>query len=59
MIGGIEAEVQYAGAAPGLLAGLVQVNARVPNEVIPSAATPLILQIGGKDSPAGVTIAVQ
>ncbi len=58
-IGGIGAEVQYAGAAPGLVAGLVQINARVPTELAPSASTPVVIEIGGKESPAGVTIAVQ
>jgi uncharacterized protein (TIGR03437 family) len=58
-IGGIDADVQYAGAAPGLVAGLIQINARVPRDITPGPATPIVLQIDGKDSPAGVTIATR
>jgi hypothetical protein len=35
MIGGQPAEVIYSGAAPGLVAGVVQVNARVPAGIVP------------------------
>ncbi len=31
-IGGVDAEVLYAGAAPGLISGLLQVNVRIPQE---------------------------
>ncbi len=39
--GWIEAEVHYAGAAPGLIAGLVQINFRVPPDIF--VPVPLIL----------------
>ena len=32
-IGGIDATVEYAGAAPGLVSGVLQVNAHVPESL--------------------------
>jgi len=57
-IGGIDATVQYAGAAPGEVAGLLQVNAVVPAGVAPGAAA-VTLSVGGVPSQAGVVIAVK
>jgi uncharacterized protein (TIGR03437 family) len=57
-IGGIDAIVQYAGGAPGLVAGLMQVNAVVPDAVQPGDAVPLVVQVGAMSSPDGITIAV-
>jgi uncharacterized protein (TIGR03437 family) len=42
-IGGQRAEVLYAGAAPGLPLGVLQVNARVPPNVPRGAAVPVVL----------------
>jgi len=50
-IGGIPAEVRYAGAAPGLVAGSIQVNAVVPEDA-PSGEVPVVLTVGTFDSPA-------
>jgi uncharacterized protein (TIGR03437 family) len=57
-IAGIAAEVTYAGAAPGLIAGVVQVNLRVPDAVAPSLAAPVTLTIGHVATP-GVTVAIR
>jgi uncharacterized protein (TIGR03437 family) len=53
-----EAEVQYAGACPGLVNGLFQVNLRIPANV-PAGNQPLRLRIAGQDSPAGVTLEIR
>lgn len=58
-VGGIPAEVTYAGAAPGLVNGVVQVNVRIPNEISPSPAAPILLSAGSATTPAGVTVSVQ
>jgi uncharacterized protein (TIGR03437 family) len=58
-IGGIGATVQYAGSAPGEVAGVLQVNAVVPQGVGPSSAVPVTVSVGGTESQAGVTIAVK
>lgn len=55
-IGGLEAKVDYAGAAPGYVA-LYQVNAIVPD--LPSGTYEIVLSIGGRKSQPGVTIRVQ
>ena len=56
-IGGLAAEVLFAGSAPGF-AGLLQVNARIPPGVGPGAAVPVLLRVGGASSQPGVTVAV-
>ncbi len=58
-IGGLPATVNYCGAAPTLTAGLLQVNAVVPEGVTPGNAVPVQVTIGTMASQTGVTIAVQ
>ena len=58
-MGGVQAVVTYAGGTPGLVAGLVQINAVVPVGIAAGAAVPVNISIGGVASPAGATIAVQ
>lgn len=58
-IGGREAVVHYAGAAPGLVAGVLQINAQVPDDVPPGSAVPIVIQVGDRRSPNGVTVAIR
>jgi uncharacterized protein (TIGR03437 family) len=58
-IGGLDAEVLYAGGAPGSVAGLLQVNVRVPPGVVSGNAVPVVLTVGGVSSQPGVTMAVR
>ena len=48
VIGGVNAEVLYAGSAPGLLSGVMQINARIPEQLsAPEVEVPaLTVQIG-------------
>lgn len=57
-IGGQSATVAYAGAAPGAVQGLYQVNVTVPASA-PSGAQPLVITAAGTASQSGVTIAIQ
>ncbi|MBZ5594817.1 MAG: hypothetical protein LAP39_21440 [Acidobacteriia bacterium] len=57
-IGGQWAQILYAGAAPGL-AGVIQVNAKVPYGIKPGSKVPVVLRIGEGLSQPGVTMAVQ
>jgi uncharacterized protein (TIGR03437 family) len=58
-IGGAQAEVLYAGAAPDLVAGMLQVNARIPTGIATGPSVPVMLAVGGFKSQAHVTLAVQ
>lgn len=52
------ADVQYAGLAPGAITGLYQINVRIPTTAT-DGDVPIVLRIGGVDSPAGATIPVR
>ncbi|HTQ53939.1 MAG TPA: hypothetical protein VMI94_05720 [Bryobacteraceae bacterium] len=58
-IDGINCPVSYSGAAPGLVAGVAQINAQVPQNVRPGSDVPLQVVVGTAASQAGVTVAVQ
>jgi uncharacterized protein (TIGR03437 family) len=58
-IGGLPCQLNFAGAAPGLISGLVQINAQVPAGVAPGAAVPVQVNMGLASSPLTVTVAVQ
>ncbi len=58
-VGGLPATVEFAGAAPGLISGVMQVNVLVPPGVTPGSAVPVTIAVGGIPSPGGTTIAVQ
>jgi uncharacterized protein (TIGR03437 family) len=57
-IGGQPADILYAGSAPGLPAGALQVNARIPSGTA-SGTTPIVLKVGDASSQSGVTVAIQ
>jgi uncharacterized protein (TIGR03437 family) len=57
-IGGVEAEVIYAGAAPGLTAGVMQVNARVPADLAQLGAVGIELIVGERSSGTSVVVIV-
>lgn len=56
-IGGQSATVNYAGASPGSVEGLVQVNAQVPAGLT-AGNVPVVVQVGTSSTQSGVTIAV-
>jgi len=58
-IGNGEAQVLYAGAAPGLIEGVVQINARVPATVIPGAQVTVSFTAGARRSQPGVTLSIE
>ena len=58
-IGGQAAKVTYQGAAPGLVAGVTQVNAEIPNGITPGSAVPVVVSAGGVAGLNTVTVAVQ
>ena len=58
-VGGLPAETLYAGTAPGLLAGLLQLNVRIPEGAPSGSAVPIALTIGNATSQPGVTVALR
>lgn len=57
-IGGLNADVLYAGGVPGLVAGVLQVNLTVPANLPPGSSVSVVLTIAGKPTQANVTLAV-
>ncbi len=58
-IGGIDATVTWAGAAPSAVAGLLQVNCIVPDAAPSGPAVPITVSVGDFSSPSGVTLALR
>ncbi len=58
-IDSLPAQVLYAGAAPGLVAGVLQINVVVPANASPVRYDQVVLTIGDYVSPTAITIAVQ
>ncbi len=57
-IGGKTATVNFAGGAPGSVAGVIQVNAQIPSGITAGGAVPVVVQVGTSNSQPGVTLAV-
>ncbi len=53
------ADIVYAGSAPALVSGLMQINFKLPLATPANAATPIEVFVGAGQSPAGTTIAVR
>jgi uncharacterized protein (TIGR03437 family) len=58
-IGGQNAVVSYQGAAPGLVAGISQINVQIPPNATPGPAVPITIAVGGTQSQGSVTVAVK
>ena len=58
-IGGQPASVVYAGVAPGMVAGVVQINATIPASAPAGGAVPISFAIGNTASQSTATIAVK
>lgn len=58
-IKGLPAQVIYAGAAPGLIYGVIQVNVVVPSGLAPDPVAPILLSTGSFTTQPGVTVSIQ
>ena len=56
---GIVCLTNYAGAAPSLVSGVMQINAQVPAGVTPGPSVPLVVTVGEAAAQPGVTLAVK
>ncbi len=52
-------EIFYAGSAPALVSGLMQINFRLSANTPSNSSTPVEIFVGGGQSPVGTTIAVR
>ncbi len=57
-IGGVNAVVKFAGASPGSVTGLTQINVEVPAGAATSLALPVVIKIGNFSSTGVATVAV-
>lgn len=57
-IGGVTAQIQYVGSAPGLVSGVFQMNILVPSGLTPGQQ-PLQITIGGVTTQVGATVSVR
>jgi uncharacterized protein (TIGR03437 family) len=57
-VNGVNANVTYAGSAPGSVSGVFQINLQVPDLFSPPPTVPIMITIGGVASPP-VFLAVQ
>jgi uncharacterized protein (TIGR03437 family) len=55
-IGGVDAVVEYAGSAPGLISGVMQVNATIPL-LAPTGTQPVVVTVGTAKSQSGASAA--
>lgn len=58
-VGGVDAEVLYAGSAPSLVSGVVQVNCRIPENLEPGPSVPVVVAAGAAKSQSGVTLSIR
>ena len=58
-IGGVPCQLNFAGAAPDLVAGAIQINAQVPAGTPTGPNVPLQVTFGTTSSQSGITIAVE
>ena len=58
-IGGLDGQVLYAGAAPGIIAGVIQVNCVIPADIPAGPTVPIVMNVGTASSQAGVTLAIK
>lgn len=59
LLGDSPADLIYAGYAPGLVVGIVQINARVPDTAPTGKAVPILLKVGSATSQAGVSLNIK
>ena len=58
-IGGVPADVYYAGEAPGYTSGLQQFNLLIPATAPRGSSVPVTLRVGGVDTQPGLTLSIQ
>ena len=55
--GGVPADAEHAGWAPGMVAGIAQVNIRIPANAQSGSSVPIVISIEASSTQSGVTLA--
>ena len=58
-VGGVPADVDYAGSAPGMVAGIAQVNVRIPANAQSGSSIRIVISMEASSTQSGVTLAIQ
>jgi uncharacterized protein (TIGR03437 family) len=58
LVGGIPADFLFAGEAPGVVSGVLQLNVVIPSNA-PQGELPIVVSVGAKPSQSGVTVSVK
>jgi uncharacterized protein (TIGR03437 family) len=58
-VGGLPANYEFAGEAPGLVSGVMQLNVIIPPTLGATGNVPLVVSIGSVSSQSGVTVNIQ
>lgn len=58
-VGNVEARITYAGAAPGIVAGVAQINIQIPGNAPTGMDVPVMIQADNRPSQGAVSIAIQ
>ena len=58
-IAGRTVETLYAGSAPGLVTGLLQINVLLPADLPVGPAVPVVVTINGVASSSGTTVSIE
>jgi len=56
-IGGVDARVEYAGSAPGLISGVMQVNVTIPPGAPTGSSVPVVVTVGTAQTQSGASAA--
>ena len=58
-VGGVPADVKHAGSSPRMVAGIAQVNVRIPANAQSGSSVPIVISIEASSTQSGVTLAIQ
>jgi uncharacterized protein (TIGR03437 family) len=58
-VAGAPANYQFAGEAPGLVSGVLQLNVQIPSTLTTTGNVPLIVTIGSNSTQSGVTVNIK
>ena len=58
-VGGLPADVEYAGSSPRMVAGIAQVNVRIPANAQSGSPASIVISIEPSSTQSGVTLAIQ